>query len=85
MSGSTRKRVVSRLARAGAEASREARKKLLLVTLEEQRWNLTVTAEVLEMNGASDVIRAIRDLGMHEDYERAMVAGLIVVGRHRKK
>lgn len=59
------------LSRTGDEAKRAAERALLLKTLRAKAWNLTHTAEALEMPGPSQVLRAIKELGLSVDYEAA--------------
>lgn len=60
----------SKLTLAAERAALEAKRALLLETLKEQGWNLTTVARALEMAGASDVLRAIKAVGLAEEYER---------------
>lgn len=64
-----------------AEIGREAQRKALLAELEAQGWNLTATARELGMTNASNVIRAIKTLGLTEEYEAAKARGDIAPGR----
>lgn len=61
----------SLLSRTGDDAKRAAERALLAKTLRAHAWNLTHTAEALEMPGPSHVLRAIKDLGLLDDYEAA--------------
>lgn len=55
----------SKLVRIGEEAMRRA----LLEALVASEWNLTHTAEALEMTSASSVLRSIRQLGLLDKYK----------------
>lgn len=61
----------SLLSRTGDEAKAAAERALLLKTLKAKSWNLTHTAEVLEMPGPSQVLRAIDALGLRDEYDTA--------------
>lgn len=61
----------SLLSRHGDEAKHAAERALLLKTLRRNAWNLTHTARDLEMPGPSQVLRAIKDLGLSDDYDEA--------------
>jgi transcriptional regulator with GAF, ATPase, and Fis domain len=75
MTGKTNKgRKKSLLSRTGDEAKHAAERALLLSTLETKGWNLTHTAEALEMTGPSQVLRAIKDLGLYDAYDAARKA-----------
>jgi hypothetical protein len=67
----TEGRKKSKLVQAGDEAKRLAMRALLLETLVLCRWNLTATAEALEMGQSSAVLRAIREVGLEQHYEKA--------------
>jgi transcriptional regulator with GAF, ATPase, and Fis domain len=56
---------------AGDEAKHAAERALLLKTLRHNAWNLTHTARELEMPGPSQVLRAIKDLGLSAEYDAA--------------
>ena len=71
----------SLLTQAGEEASRLARRQLLLGTLTACGWNLSKTAEALQMTATPDVIRAIRELDLDKEYEAAKERGDVVRGR----
>lgn len=71
----------SKLTQAGEEGARAAKRALLKKTLEALDWNLSATAEELEMGDASAVIRAIRDCGLEEAYEAAKERGDIARGK----
>lgn len=70
----------SKLTQAGEEASRLARRTLLLTTCETVKWNLTRAAEALVLATPSDVIRALKDLAP-EEYEAARERGDIATRR----
>lgn len=55
----------SKLVQIGEEAMRRA----LLEALVTADWNLTHTAQALEMTSASHVLRSIRQLGLLEQYK----------------
>lgn len=65
------------------QAGESAQRGLLLGTLESKEWNLTATAEALEMAGPSDVLRAIKNLGLTEEYDAAKLAGKVSPGNRR--
>jgi transcriptional regulator of acetoin/glycerol metabolism len=73
------KRTRSRLSRIGDDAMKAA----LLAALEAHAWHLSATAEALEMAGPSDVIRSMRRLGLHAEYEAARRDGRIKPGVRR--
>lgn len=64
-----------------AEIGREAQRVALLATLKDQEWNLTATARVLGLTGASNVIRSLKNLGLESEYEAARDRGDIRAGR----
>lgn len=70
----------SKLSAAGEEASRLARRTLLLTTCETLGWNLTRVATALEMATASDVIRALKELAPTE-YAAAQTRGDVATRR----
>lgn len=74
------KRKLSRLSAAGEEASRLARRTLLLTTCETVQWDLSAVARALELTTSADVIRALRELAPSE-YEEAKLSGKIKRGR----
>lgn len=63
------------------QAGEAAQRGLLLGALEEHGWNLTRVAEALAMAGPGDVNRAIRVLGLGEEYEAAKARGAAKPGR----
>lgn len=65
----------SLLTLAAEAAALDARRELLMKTLDACGWNLSKTAEELKMPGASQVIRAIRDAGLEPEYEAAKARG----------
>ncbi len=65
-----------------AEIGREAQREALLAALEANNWNLTATARDLGLTNASNVIRALRTLGLGDRYEAAKAEGKIVPGKH---
>ena len=62
------------------EIGEEAMRKALLDTLVAQDWHLSKAAEVLGLGGPANVIRAIKALGLEEQYESAKKRGLIKRG-----
>jgi len=64
-------------------AGEAAQRGLLLATLKECGWNLTVTAEALEMGDPSAVLRSIKVLGLVEEYEAAKTRGAVSPGSRR--
>jgi transcriptional regulator of acetoin/glycerol metabolism len=74
-------RKVSRLTEVADEAARAAKRALLAETLLAQNWNLSATARALGLAGPSGVIRAIHDVGLDAEYERARETGLVKAGR----
>ena len=64
-----------------AEIGREAQRKALLTELKAQDWNLTATARELGLTGPSNVIRALKTLGLAAEYEAAKKRGDIAPGR----
>ena len=70
----SKRRSLSKLSRAGDEASRATRRSLLLDALTAADWNLSHAAETLEMHAAADVLRAIKELDLVEVYEQARLS-----------
>lgn len=70
---------------AGRVAGNAARRALLLWALEENRWNMTATSIALRVGSASNVLRAIKELGLGQELEAARRQGLVVRGAHKKK
>lgn len=64
-----------------AEIGREAQRVALLAELKAQDWNLTATARELGLTGPSNVIRALKSLGLEDVYEDAKKRGDIAPGR----
>jgi hypothetical protein len=58
----------------GDAVSRALRRRLLLNTLKRCRFNLTRCSDLLRMTGSTNVLRAIRDLGLEAEYEAAKAA-----------
>lgn len=75
-------RKVSLFTRVGNEAKATAQRRLLLDTLKQNGWNLTATAEALEMAALANVIRALQELAPDE-YEAARRDGRISPGNRR--
>lgn len=73
-------RKLSRLSTVGDEASKSARRALLLTTCEIVSWDLSAAARALELATSADVIRALRELAPDE-YEAARESGKIRRGR----
>lgn len=71
----------SKLTIAGEEASRLARRTMLQATLSACGWNLSKAAELLDMTSASDVIRAIGELGLDDELLAARERGDVARGR----
>lgn len=71
----------SRLTTIGEEAAKLAKRQALLATLDATGWDLSKSAELLELASNADVIRAIKDLDLTEAYEAAKSRGDIVRGR----
>jgi len=71
----------SRLTLAAEEAARLAKRNLLAETIAALGWNLSAIARHLEMAGASDVIRALKEAGLEAEYLAAKARGDIVQGR----
>lgn len=59
----------------------EAARAFLLATLRKHGWNLTHAAESLDMSGAAAVIKAIKSLGLSEEYADAKQRGEARPGR----
>lgn len=66
----------SKLTQIAEEAARAA----LLKELKKHDWVLKDVAEVLELNGTANLLRAIKQLGLTEEYEAAKVSGKITHG-----
>jgi len=62
------------------EAGDAAMRKLLLSTLRKQRWNLTATATALRMTGPSNVLHAVKRLGLTTELDAARAAGKVSPG-----
>lgn len=73
-----------RRSRLALEADAAARA-LLLATLTRCDWNLTATAEALELTGPSNVLTSIRRLGLTAEYEAARRAGKISPGNRVRR
>ena len=68
-----------RRSRLALEADAAARA-LLLAELERHAWSLTATAESLDLTSAASVLRAVKHLGLSEEYEAARRAGKVRPG-----
>ena len=66
----------SKLTQIGEEAQRAA----LLRELKRHDWVLKDVAEALEIGGTANLLRAIKQLGLVEEYEAAKAAGKITHG-----
>lgn len=55
----------------GNAVSREIRRSILLYVLEDTRWNIRHTAELLNFSDSSGVRKEIKRLGLTETYEKA--------------
>lgn len=64
-----------------SEIGQEAKRIALLAELVAQDWNLTAVAHELGLTNASNVVRAIRVLGLEDEYDAAKARGDIVQGR----
>jgi len=64
----------------GRAVSNAARRSLLLSALEDADWSLTTAGATLRLGQSGTVLRAIRDLGLHAEYEAAKRA---MFGRRR--
>lgn len=73
-------RAKSALTLAGEQAARDAKRALLLKALKDNGWNLTRTAESLNMGSTGNVARALQELAPDE-YEAAKKRGDIAMGR----
>lgn len=71
-----RGRKKSKLTLAGEAAQRG----VLLMELKAQAWSLSATADALDLSGASDVLRAIKHLGLTDEYEAARARGDVKPG-----
>ena len=68
-------------ARTLTEIGRDAQRAALLEELERQGWNLSRTAAALGLTGPSNVTRALKTLGLEDEYEAAKARGDIAPGR----
>lgn len=73
-------RKLSKLSAVGDEASKSARRALLLATLDALKWDMTRVASALELATNADVIRALKELAPDE-YAEAQNDGRIQRGR----
>lgn len=67
----------SKLTQIGEEAQRAA----LLKELKRHDWVLKDVAEAMDLNGTPNLLRAIKQLGLTEEYEAAKADGKITAGR----
>lgn len=72
----TKQRTPSLLAETGEQAARVAQRALVLATLRATGWSATRAAEALGVR-APDVLRAVKVLGLEEEYQQARDAGLV--------
>lgn len=73
------RRKKSKLTLAGEAAQRG----VLLMELKAHGWNLTATAESLEMGHPSAVLRSIKQLDLTDEYEAARVRGDVSPGNRK--
>lgn len=73
----------SKLTILGDAAKTVAQRGILLHELEKHGWNLTRTAEALDMSAPSSVIIAIKELGLDAEYNTAKEKGLVSKGRRK--
>ena len=73
----------SLLTQEGDRAAFEAKRKMLLRVLKENDWNLTATAEALEMGTNVSVIQALQELAP-EEYAAAKTDGRVSPGKRRE-
>ena len=66
-------------------AAEAAQRGMLLQALKDGGWNLTVCAEALDLSSPSDVLRAIKGLGLTDEYEAAKERGDVSPGSRRSK
>lgn len=64
-------RTAPTLAEIGREAQHEAQRKALLASLKRCDWNMTAAAKELGLVNSSNVLRAIRTLGLEAEYDAA--------------
>lgn len=57
----------------------------LLWVLDENHWNMTATSALLRLGSASNVLRAIKELGLEKELGTARRTGLVVRGSHGKR
>ncbi len=60
------------------------RRALLRWVLDENGWNMTAAGAILHLGSASNVQRAIKDLGLEDDLKLARRRGLVTRGGHKK-
>lgn len=65
----------------GNLVSKALRRRVLLRELEAHRWNLAQVSTALRLGyGSAPTLRAIKDMGLSEEYEKARASGLIKRG-----
>jgi len=69
-------------AEVGRKAAHRAQRELLLRTLIANDWNLTHAGVALRMGGSMHVLRAIRKVGLIDEYETARSQGKLSPGRY---
>lgn len=68
----------------GRQAAKDAQRRALLAELDANDWNLTATAEALQVSGGSpNIIRALKQLAPDE-YEAAKTDGRVSPGNRRE-
>lgn len=72
------------LSSVGNIVSDAIRRALLRWVLDENRWNLTATSGVLRMGSGSNVLRAIKELGLGAELDDARRRGLVTRSGHKK-
>lgn len=66
------------------EIGRDAMRKALLDEVERADWNLSVVAESLRLECASNVARTMENIGLGEELQRAREAGKVARGGFRE-
>jgi len=70
----------SRAKSALTEIGEEAMRRALRKSLKSHRWQLVKVAEELRLSGSANVIRAIRQLGLSDEYAAARLRGDVKSG-----
>lgn len=73
------------LSEIGDLISKKVRAGFLLAELQSSDWNMARCSERLRLGGTGNVLRAIRELGLSDEYEKAKAQGLVRVGGRTKK